>query len=1282
MDVPTISDVINGDGFTQVLQGSPFADKAERIRSTLREIHHQVLEQRLAGSRSGPTVDFSILEETAYYLSGVTITPGRNNTIPPGLQSQMLAVAALIFEYLGDSASQPDESSQLDESNIYYLDACICNTLGLFEANSIAISRRHLLEQDNFNSFVKNLSSSLKPNDCLQIIYYWLAREIPSIWAQRRGLENAIQITQSDLATALEENRMSRYSYGEMMFWLSLVQGIVLHSRFFQFGKDEYLNSATRHFSHAINQSRTLNNPPLVWTAFALQKCGEGMSLNSIWRKLSNICPEKYLRRLVTSSPPVLELWSSQIAALEAKLDPTEINESETLEGGILDPRINRVAISMPTSAGKTLIAELAIIKTLFPDRNQSKPVPKATCIYVVPSLALANQIESKLSTRLLPLGIRATAILGGYDTAFLDEALFARTRVAVITPEKLDMLVRQDHPFIQQCKLIVFDEVHKLDNIGRGFTLEMLITWLKDFHPNIKTSKLIFISAVMQNIFQIKAWIQPAQQSPLNLPALAISEDWQPTRQTKGIFEVDKNDLIEKIEDPQRPLVEYWYGGHLAYVNNRSDLSRPRQIRRLISVKEVYRKVTRRQSRRQELERESSLSFGVEEIAAELAKKYATARFDPVLVFFMSRTETRTFCNYLSREDFSPRNLGQTEKSQFQEFVEYIREKLGDEHPLAMYVTRGIAYHHSWLPKDVRGEIEYAFSRGWIRILASTTTLIDGVNFPISTFILANFETVIGTQNSRPIVWRLEKKDFQNMIGRAGRAVFDTEGQIIFIIPSRPIIRDFAWQDYIFTRSDDPERWILSSLSREDFRAEILRDMLDAMENPDISQSGLNVDLENLQTTYGPGSREIGDTILRLQAFLLALMDQDILEPDNIETVIRFFRRTLFGHQQPTAELFNLITHFTEITGKSITTAEPDKKRRNLYSKIGLGFSSCQALYNRANEYWMTEGKFNFSQEMQLLTTEFLETIGDFALSLTEVRPDIVRIPHTRPARQLDLPHGQILSDWIVQQIPLAEIRRRYFGEIRDLGESAEACVNYLRDAFEYKAPWVLSAFYLFVAKIAQTEVGDFESSSLGQQLAMLPAYAKFGVNTPSAAFFSMIGIHSREVAILIANHYNTENPTRLLDFSRMLEWILALDAEQVSEWFEIDLGGDRAGYVPRLFRILDSIRIREQTLSDIAPLDLDVAGWKYYQGPNVISRLQQGDEINLRPDPLNPWDSYAVEVFDKSGNKLGFIPRSLSRAVHNHLLSEIPCKCWISSIDATSGANPVKIRIEVSEM
>jgi hypothetical protein len=89
-------------------------------------------------------------------------------------------------------------------------------------------------------------------------------------------------------------------------------------------------------------------------------------------------------------------------------------------------------------------------------------------------------------------------------------------------------------------------------------------------------------------------------------------------------------------------------------------------------------------------------------------------------------------------------------------------------------------------------------------------------------------------------------------------------------------------------------------------------------------------------------------------------------------------------------------------------------------------------------------------------------------------------------------------------------------------------------------------------------------------------------------------------------------------------------------------------------------------------------VLRWRYYQGPKVLPELAIGERLSLRMDSLNPWDAYAVEILDKHGIKLGFIPREFSRAVYNHLSNDLPLKSAIIGIEPSAEYRPVTIRIE----
>lgn len=72
-----------------------------------------------------------------------------------------------------------------------------------------------------------------------------------------------------------------------------------------------------------------------------------------------------------------------------------------------------------------------------------------------------------------------------------------------------------------------------------------------------------------------------------------------------------------------------------------------------------------------------------------------------------------------------------------------------------------------------IRCAVEYAMQTGKISFLACTSTLAQGVNLPIRYLIISNIYQ--GKD-------RIRVRDFQNLIGRAGRAGIYTEGTIILL--------------------------------------------------------------------------------------------------------------------------------------------------------------------------------------------------------------------------------------------------------------------------------------------------------------------------------------------------------------------------------------------------------------------------------------------------------------------------------------------------------------------
>ena len=128
------------------------------------------------------------------------------------------------------------------------------------------------------------------------------------------------------------------------------------------------------------------------------------------------------------------------------------------------------VLLAVPTAAGKTLVAYLALLRTVAAGRRG---------MYLVPLRALAwEKVEElrALTAAVLPQA-RVGVSVGDYD----------RTRglgdcdIIVATSERADSLLRHSPEWLPQVGCLVADEVHLLNDSGRGPTLEVTLTRFRE---------------------------------------------------------------------------------------------------------------------------------------------------------------------------------------------------------------------------------------------------------------------------------------------------------------------------------------------------------------------------------------------------------------------------------------------------------------------------------------------------------------------------------------------------------------------------------------------------------------------------------------------------------------------------------------------------------------------------------------------------------------------------------------------------------------------------------
>ncbi|MDP6670895.1 MAG: helicase-related protein, partial [archaeon] len=128
-----------------------------------------------------------------------------------------------------------------------------------------------------------------------------------------------------------------------------------------------------------------------------------------------------------------------------------------------------------------------------------------------------------------------------------------------------------------------------------------------------------------------------------------------------------------------------------------------------------------------------------------------------------------------------SKKSLGKREKTLLKKDAEKILLAL--ESPteqcrkLASLIENGAAFHHAGLMMKQRGIVEEAFKENRLKVISATPTLAAGVNLPSHTVILPSlYRFEAGGMARIPV------REYKQMVGRAGRPKYDSEGRGISI--------------------------------------------------------------------------------------------------------------------------------------------------------------------------------------------------------------------------------------------------------------------------------------------------------------------------------------------------------------------------------------------------------------------------------------------------------------------------------------------------------------------
>ncbi|MBI5215347.1 MAG: DEAD/DEAH box helicase [Ignavibacteriae bacterium] len=750
--------------------------------------------------------------------------------------------------------------------------------------------------------------------------------------------------------------------------------------------------------------------PRLEGIATILEEDLKFLEGNSIWTKTKFNDKVQQLCR-IKSENGYLELLPSQRDALNKNL---------------LDVASNVTVVQMPTSAGKTLLAEFNILVTKALKQD-------AKIIYVVPSRALVNQIYFDLKSDLesLDLVIEKTSSAIEVDpneNTFLSQDI----DILVSTPEKLDLLIRRNHPSVEDVSLFIIDEAHTIQNGQRGAKLELLLAILKRERPS---AKFMLLSPFIGNSAEkIKEWLGGGN---------SIAIDWRPSE--KIVFGLDagrskKQDVIKFDILPS------------AYSTNSTE-----------SKFEIFSPY--------ELKSETK-----KDKLFEFSAKHFSQDNKCVLFLCEGKGSVDTRANFLH-------NVLDTEtvSDEINLVRKFITDEIGRETTLSKVLEKRIATHHAGLSDEAKLLVEHLIRNREIKYVCSTTTVAEGVNFPVSSVFFDSF-----WKGNAPI----DNNDFWNISGRAGRTLIDNFGKIV--LPFHSDVNKVKGKQLLI----DSTKEIASVLSELFVNGDIILQRLSR------SNANLNNLIDNYYNSLGPLVQYFVHllTVSENQTYITEIEDlfKDTFEYyqlDTQENKDKFIRicREVYNHLQNKYKDSKGILSFADKTGFSVPSVLAVMAQKSSNPTIADLNS------------WKPNEMFNPSNINNL--TEKIKVVA--ALRETKLGTDNNQAP-------FEPEHiAKILVGWVAgSKIDLLSKIHPSFQLMTDANKRINEFVHKMHD-IRFKASWGLSALEGIV-KGNEEEIKD----------SFIPSLIYYGVDNEKSLILRMVGVPrilSFSLSQIIDNPINT---------------------------------------------------------------------------------------------------------------------------------------------------------------
>lgn len=940
---------------------------------------------------------------------------------------------------------------QLQENDRAVFDAACCYYIAGYYVQAQALA---------INAQIENAHAIQK------WILYFLGKNLKELSIEILDTNNSTEFEDAVIQEGINSGNLSSYDVIELAVTAKIAEGLLDIISFIETGDDERHDRALELFLSCQKLLCKVGEWQAWWWVECLKIITEEFAENSLWRMLEQMQKDSGSSETVSKyivanyrSETIVELWRTQVESLP------KINDVERCS----------FCISVPTSAGKTKVGELAVLRFLLDYQNQ----PDKKCVYIAPLKKLCLEVEESFRnvfSQIQPSIV--SAFYGDHEVDVFDDYAVKKARILIVTPEKLDGMLRQYPDLATQIKLVIADEGHIIGEANtRGykyrFLLERLIYILdkKSLTETVKP-RIVLVSGVLPRMEEFADLISGSQQNVVKI-------DWRP------------------VEEPR---IGSWIWDGKGFTSTDAQLPAPLPFQA------------------DNCQGEDKFEEQVILMAIHCAMWSAT------MVFSASKKvlERKKFLDLLgcivNEHSILFSNLN----------IDPLPPELKKFTSHYALLEKGVAIHHSNVPIAVKREVEKRIINGNVRLIFASPTLAQGVNIPFDTVLAYRLH-----HNYYPNFAPVTDSVFWNVVGRVGRPIAHkrrtnsilNSPQVLFLLNRSASATINDKEDYrvsVELQNNNGKFRVASPF------LSFLTHLKDKTTLPVEKLVNELAEKQNLYDIVGVRASLIEWGDMTLEQYLIMLDGQlfDLLHESFQDVEV-----TLDWLQQLAKKLVDLFAKASTLNAedldyiKAVVTARlkfiakniPIEKRRQDYL-LGLPFNDCEIIKSHREEllslYQGSKDVFSNDSEFGI---DNLVNLMSFVADLSICREKKQSVKKIKKSNQLPL----VLNVDSKQTIARKKVFKGWLSGMseseieKNLIKFHSKDFNKYRESVIDKIPWGVSAIARYLNTIAKEN-----GLTLSADLEYLPSLAKYGVNSKVACQLTRLRI-SRTDAVKISNIY-----------------------------------------------------------------------------------------------------------------------------------------------------------------